>query len=142
MPLIDRRGGNRHKRIAPVQRGMGRDMNVKWNKCQDDKWCPFLTLNLENTYFRRLNGVYVIWHGGKNPRTVYVGKGSIANRIRSHRHDDKILKFSYLGLFVTWAQVPRSQQDGVVRYLISTLKPLVHSGRSHLGERTQVNFSW
>lgn len=22
-------------------------MNLAWNKCEGDKWCPFLTVNLE-----------------------------------------------------------------------------------------------
>ena len=68
-------------------------MNVNWIKCQKDNWCPFLTLNLDHDHFTNLSGVYVIWHGGPNPSTVYVGKGYIAQRIRSHRGSADILKF-------------------------------------------------
>ena len=35
-------------------------MNVNWIKCQGDKWCPFLTLNLDHAHFTNLSGVYVI----------------------------------------------------------------------------------
>lgn len=116
-------------------------MNVNWIKCQGDKWCPFLTLNLDHAHFTNLSGVYVIWHGGSNPGTVYVGRGDIAQRIRSHRSSDDILKFSHLGLFVTWAQVAPSSQEGVERYLADYLKPKV--GTFHPSVLpTQVNFPW
>ena len=116
-------------------------MNVNWIKCQESNWCPFLTLNLDHGHFVGLNGVYVIWHGGMNPSTVYVGKGQIADRIRAHRNSDDILKFSYLGLFVTWAQVSPSQQGGVERFLADHLNPKV--GRAHpQATPIPVNFPW
>ena len=123
------------------EHAIGRGMNVNWTKCQDNKWCPLLTLNLDNPHFTHLSGVYVIWHGGPNPSTVYVGKGHIAERIRSHRDCDDILKFSYLGLFVTWAQVPPAQQDGVERYLADYLKPKVGDIHPH-ATPIPVNFPW
>ena len=116
-------------------------MNVNWIKCEGDKWCPFLTLNLDHAHFTNLSGVYVIWHGGPNPHTVYVGKGNIAQRIRSHRNSDDILKFSHFGLFVIWAQVPLSSQEGVERYLADSLQPKVGENHPRVPP-IQVNFPW
>ena len=100
-------------------------MTLVWNKCQGDAWCPFMTVNLAHSHFQGMEGVYVIWHGGTEPRTVYVGKGNIAERLRAHRTDANIIKHQANGgLFVTWARVPASQQDGVESYLIKALQPL------------------
>ena len=100
-------------------------MTLKWNKCQVDRWCPFLTVNLDHPHLRGLEGVYIIWHGGQNPWTVYVGQGVIADRLRAHRQEAQMLKFSPWGLFVTWALVDRLSRDGVERYLADSLKPKV-----------------
>lgn len=116
-------------------------MNLYWNKCQGDAWCPFLTVNLDHSHFQSLEGVYVIWHGGQTPWTVYVGQGAIADRLRAHRENSDILQYSHLGLFVTWAPVDRLSRDGVERFLAEKLQP-------RAGERTpaatpvSVNLPW
>ena len=117
-------------------------MNLDWIKCEGNKWCPFLTLNLDHAHFTNLSGVYVIWHGGANPETVYVGKGQIARRIRFHRNSDEILKFSHLGLFVTWAQVLSSHQEGVERFLAESLNPKVGEHHPRIAPPISVNFPW
>lgn len=116
-------------------------MNLNWIKCEGNKWCPFLTVNLDHSHFANLSGVYVIWHGGANPATVYVGKGDIAQRIRSHRNFGEILKYSHLGLFVTWAQVLPSYLDGVERFLADSLNPKTGENRPRAVPIT-VNFPW
>ena len=80
-------------------------MELNWIKCMEDRWCPFFTVNLGHQHFVGLSGVYIIWHGGNAPRVVYVGKGEIANRLRSHRSNPNIERYSDRGLFVTWASV-------------------------------------
>lgn len=116
-------------------------MYVNWIKCEGDEWCPFLTVNLSHSHFTNLSGVYVIWHGGSNPSTVYVGRGNIAQRIREHRNSDEILKFSHLGLFVIWAQVAPSSQEGVERFLADSLMPKVGTAHPNVPP-IQVNFPW
>lgn len=69
-------------------------------------------------------GVYVIWHGGDKPRTIRVGQGDIRNRIDYQRTNPDVTAYSKHGLFVTWAQVPENEHDGVERYLSDLLKPL------------------
>ena len=117
-------------------------MNLNWIKCQDNIWCSLLNVNLNHDHFKNLSGVYVIWHGGANPNTVYVGRGQIADRIRFHRTSDDILNFSHLGLFVTWAQVLPPLQEGVERYLADHLRPKVGKIHSPSADPIQVNFPW
>jgi len=116
-------------------------MNLYWNKCEGDEWCPFLTVNLDHAFFQSLEGVYVIWHGGQTPSTVYVGKGAIASRLRDHRQKQEILQYSPLGLFVTWARVDPSSQDGVERFLADRLQPKVGT-RSPEARPIDVNLPW
>jgi len=97
--------------------------NLNWNKCEGNVWCPFLTVNLQHPHFRNWGGVYIIWHGSQKPWTVYVGQGNIADRLAQHRSDPRILQYSPLGLFVTWASVDASLRDGVERYLADKLQP-------------------
>ena len=73
-------------------------MHLSWIKCEGDRWCSFQTVNITHPHFTGLGGVYIIWHGGQTPQTVYVGRGQIANRLQAHRSDPSILKYSSLGL--------------------------------------------
>ena len=99
---------------------------LTWNRCEGNKWCPFLTVNLNHVHFRGMTGIYIVWHGGQNPRTVYVGQGNIAERIAVHRSDPSFLQYSSLGLFVTWASVPgQAARDGIERYLADQLRPMI-----------------
>jgi hypothetical protein len=116
-------------------------MQITWNKCEGDAWCPLNTVSLSHTHFDGLDGVYVIWHGGQNPRTVRVGQGVIRDRLTAHREDREIQAYAGQGLFVTWARVNAGSRDGVEAYLANQLNPLV-------GERfpdvtpVQVNLPW
>lgn len=102
--------------------------SVTWMKAANGRsWCPFATTDLSglNTF-----GVYVIWHGGTAPRTVYVGQGKIAERIEAHRADERITGYDADGpLFFTWAELLAADADGAERYLAELLSPLVSDGR-------------
>jgi len=102
---------------------------LTWNKCQGDVWCPFLTVDLSHRHFLNREGVYIIWHGGQAPWTVYIGQGNITQRLSEHRRDADIIKYSPSGLFVTWADVDSPLRDGIERYLANQLQPkegLIH----------------
>lgn len=98
-------------------------LSVTWGKCLEGKWCNFLNLNLANEFFDNLEGVYIIWQ--RNGTVIRVGQGIIRDRLTAHRNDEKILAYKKDGLFVTWAEVPTRQRDGVERYLAEHFKPLI-----------------
>jgi hypothetical protein len=113
---------------------------VEWIKCGDGaNWCPFDSVDLSGV---KATGVYIIWHEGNPGRTVRVGQGGIAQRIREHRNDQKITKYRSSGtLRVTWAAVAVAQLDGVERYLADWLKPLVGDAYPDVAP-VQVNSPW
>ena len=96
---------------------------LQWIKCENDKWCGLETLNMESV--GDVSGVYVIWHGGTSPQWVRVGQGNIKDRLSAHRNDSKILAHRSNILYVTWATVNPSQQDGVEAFLANACNPLI-----------------
>jgi hypothetical protein len=100
-------------------------MQLTWIKCQGEVWCSLSTVNLSHAHFEHMNGVYIIWHGGSTPATVYVGQGYIRDRLTAHRSDLRIQAFAPLGLYVTWAPVQEPLFDGVEAFLAQVLKPKV-----------------
>lgn len=98
-------------------------MQLKWVKCQGEVWCPLSTVNLAHAHFDILTGVYIIWHTGQSPATVYVGRGKIRDCLIQDRLDQNIQAYANLGLLVTWAAVSPASQDGVVVYLKANLNP-------------------
>ncbi len=119
-------------------------MNLEWIKCKGDEgdvWCELNTVDLTNSHFDNMEGVYIIWHEGESPATVRVGQGVIKERLQDHREDDKVQAYDHFGLFVTWASVAEQHRDGIEAYLAQELKPKV-------GERfpdvtpIEVNLPW
>jgi len=116
-------------------------MNVEWNKCKGNEWCPLNTVDLEHSHFEGLEGVYIIWHAGANPATVRVGQGVIRDRLAAHRKDEDIQAYSNLGLYATWASVAVTYRDGVEAFLAEHLNPKV-GDRFPDREPIEVNLPW
>lgn len=117
-------------------------MQLNWMKCQGDVWCKLNSVNLDHVHFNDLHGVYIIWHGGTAPAVVYVGQGNIKERIDEHRRNKEIQQFEYLGLYVTWATVPKEYYDGVESYLADTWSPKVGVNHPQIIRRIKVNSPW
>jgi len=116
-------------------------MVLEWIKCEGNQWCNFLNVNLGHSHFTGLGGVYIIWHGGQTPWTVYVGQGLIAERLTAHRQEKEILQYSPSGLFVTWAKVNANERDGVELFLSEKLQPRVGHRYPAVGP-ISVNLPW
>lgn len=114
---------------------------LNWVKCQGEVWCSLNTVNLPHPHFDNLEGVYVIWHGGPTPKTVYVGSGNIRQRLTDHRQNPEIQQFQNLGLFVTWAAVTGVTMRGAEVYLATSLNPLVGQRYPQVAP-VQVNAPW
>lgn len=114
---------------------------LSWIKCTGQIWCSLDTVNLSGPHFNGLEGIYVIWHGGPNSHTVYIGQGAIRDRLLSHRGDPRFVSYRPLGLYVTWAAVDAASRPGVESYLASLLRPLV--GERHAeAPAIAVNSPW
>ena len=117
-------------------------MPLSWNQCQGDVWCKLNSVNLQHEHFNNRGGVYVIWHGGENPHTVYVGQtGDLRVRFRDHRNDERIQRYGSLGLYVTWANVVPALRDGVERYLGELLRPKVETNLPTV-QPVEVQLPW
>jgi len=115
-------------------------VTLHWRKCAGNVWCPFMTAAINHAALA-VGGVYIIWHGGQEPRTVRVGQGNVRDRLSAHRGDPEITRWQHLDLYVTWAAVTASQRDGVERYLAEQLNPIVGSRFPDVPS-IQVNLPW
>ena len=117
-------------------------LNLNWRKCEGDIWCPFDRLNLDSV--GNVSGVYVIWFEEFDEVfVVYVGQGDIVDRISDHRNDSEIQEYSnYFILYVSWAEVQKSNQSGVEKYLASNLAPLVGKKHPTAPPPIEVNLPW
>ncbi len=118
-----------------------RSIQVEWQKCADNVWGPLLTVDTAHAHFDSMEGVYIIWHGGQNPRVVRVGQGVIRDRILAHRGDPQVMRYRDHGLFITWARVATRFCDGVERYLAEQLSPLVGDRYPNVPS-ISVNLPW
>jgi len=101
-------------------------LNLIWTKCQGDVWGSLINIDLTHPYLDSIEGVYIIWHGGRNLRVVRVGQGVVRDRLNVHRKNKAVLQYTNSGpLRVTWATVDARYRDGVERYLTERLEPLV-----------------
>ncbi len=114
---------------------------LNWMKCTSGNWCDFLNIDLSHSHFDGLEGVYIVWHGGENPKCVRVGQGIIRNRLAEHQKDSEILRYGVHGLHVTWAPVSKEFRDGVENFLGQQLLPLVGSRFPEVSP-IAVNFPW
>ena len=80
---------------------------------------------MAHAHFNIMHGVYIIWHGGLDPKTVRVGQGFIRERLGEHRNDPAIQAYASFGLYVTWASVEQSSLNGVEAFLANQLRPLI-----------------
>jgi len=116
-------------------------LNLQWGKCRAylvDEWCRLLDLDTGRMDLSVLDGVYMIWYGGGSPAVLKVGQGTVKNFLREAKTDPALLKYQSHGLYTTWARVPAAQKDGVARYLIDELKPVLASDAPR-AEPVQVN---
>ena len=120
-------------------------MALNWKRCYGDVWCKLNAVNLNHEYFNRdIFGVYIIWHGGTHnikPRVVYVDQGNIKDCIMKHRRDPDIQDYEPLGLYVTWARVPKKYRNSVKAYLADRWDPIV-GGHYPEALPIEVNSPW
>lgn len=119
---------------------------VKWVKnSQNNEWFDFLRLNLDAAYFNNKVGVYVIWYTSpSSAKVIRVGSGNISERLKDHRMNQEIVKYSSLGsLKVSWVVADSnplliSEIQGVELFLSNKYHPLVNDRFPNASE-VQIN---
>lgn len=95
---------------------------VQWARSSWGAWCDLERVDPEAI---DVSGVFVLWHGGRLPRTLRVGHGAIGRRLADLQKDSGIRRYRHFGpLYVTWAAVPAQHIHGVMRYLAVRLAPV------------------
>jgi hypothetical protein len=117
-------------------------LTLDWMIGIDDNWCSLDAVDLSNTCFDRMNGVFIVWYGpgpeGGERRVVAVGHGYIRNKLGALREDPVITRYAKKNLLVSWAEVDREHQPGVENYLTAMLQPLHNEAHPH-AVQTLVN---
>lgn len=97
-------------------------LELVWIKYANGQWCGLEDLNMADTHFDNLKGVYIIWSNSSG-NVIRIGSGVIKDRISDHRNNADILEHS--DLYVTWAKVNANQMQNVEKYLSEVLFPEV-----------------
>ena len=113
-------------------------ITVHWQKCiKNSLWCKFNEKILNDgrlearlgDYSVGISGVYIIWTGTDNNRTVLkVGSGIIKDKLAEDLKNPEILAHTPARLYVTWGStlstiVPEKIQKGIEKFLGVVFKP-------------------
>ena len=86
---------------------------------------PLFELPLNHEHFDDLEGVFVVWHRGRNP-VLCVGQGAIRTQLARIQQDPTAqAEHQEHGLYVTWASMEPEHRDGVESYLVERLAPAI-----------------
>lgn len=100
-----------------------------WVKSLENNWLDLARIDLQAMLRNpaRPQGIYIIWHGGADPKIVRIGTGDIINKLIAHRDNPQITRYKKNGpLMVTWAVQPDPRrQAGIAKYLTEQFYPLV-----------------
>ena len=113
-------------------------ITVHWQKCiKNSLWCPFNEKLLNDgrlearlgDYSAGISGVYIIWTGTDNNRTVLkVGSGIIKDQLAADLKNPEIQAHKPARLYVTWSSTlstigPEKIQKGIEKFLGVVFKP-------------------
>ena len=113
-------------------------ITIHWQKCiKNSLWCPFNEKLLNDgrlearlgDYSAGISGVYIIWTGTDNNRTVLkVGSGIIKDKLAADLKNPDIQAHTPTRLYVTWGSTlstigPEKIQKGIEKFLEIVFKP-------------------
>jgi len=101
--------------------------NPHWAMTAAGKFHRLLITDPEKLGLFGLSGIAVLWHGGFKPEWIYVDKSNDLGRdLETYLDNDEIMEYDDRGgVFVSWAMVRPEFQDGVLKYLMETMDPLI-----------------
>ena len=89
-------GEPRWNKSSNYDRNIMGDITLIWMKSNDDQWCLLNELNLSESYFELMAGIYVIWRASGEGRTVLrVGQGYLRQRFHQHRWERDIMAYPH-----------------------------------------------
>ena len=105
---------------------------------ETEAWSHLFDVDLNHEHFEDAEGVYVVWHHGRNP-VLRVGQGLIRHEIETLLDAPDVIEIGQeTVLYVTWAKIDDEERDGVERYLAEMLDPQI-AGPLPDAESIEVN---
>lgn len=98
---------------------------IYWNRCKGDVWGELFAVDLDDSHFDELHGVFMVWLGGSKPAAISAGSGLIREKLAQAREAPEIAALREKSLLVSWARVDGAAALGVERWLLETLRPKV-----------------
>lgn len=101
--------------------------NPQWAKTPGGKFHRLLFTDPEKLGLSGVSGIVALWHGGLKPQWIFVDKSrDLARDLDTFMDDDDIMGYDNRGgVFVSWAMVRPEYQDGVLKYLLESMNPLI-----------------
>lgn len=103
--------------------------NPHWAVTAAGKFYRLLFTDTEKLSLAGVSGIVVLWRGGLKPRWLYVDKSRDLGRdLDSYLDNDEIAEYDERGgVYVSWALIRPEFQDGVLKYLLETMTPLIEN---------------
>ena len=100
-----------------------------WVKSSIGNFYKFNSLDPEDPGLEGKSAVFVIWHAGVHPGWVYVAQtGGLAKSLHKIAGNDDVMQYDIRGgLYVIWSLIKQEFQNGVVRYLTTSMDLLVEN---------------
>lgn len=114
------------------RRALGPPSDPGWARNPKGLFYKFALFEPEKAGLSGVGGVFVIWHSGVKPRWVYVGQSdNLAGALDALLDNDEVMDYNkHGGLYVTWSPIKPEFRDGVCRYLLEIMAPLVENPAS------------
>lgn|GEM_PF-3812672 len=82
-------------------------------------------INLNNSRFNSMGGVYIIYHRFTGTSFLRIGQSITRSQLAAHHNSPAIRAFSHLALFATRASVVGSFMDELEVFFTDTLNPII-----------------
>lgn len=105
--------------------------NPHWSRTPAGKFHRLILVDSDKLGLNGVSGIIVAWHGGIKPDWVYVDKSKdIGRDLDALMDNDDITAYEGRGgIFVAWALVRPEYQDGVLKYLLASMNPIIDNPR-------------
>ena len=101
-------------------------MTVHWQKSPSNTWYKLRSELLNDRYFDKLQGIYIIWYWDdlSRPRVIQVGQGIIRNRVQDYLRGFNFEVANHPALYITWTVMEDApKRDAVLAFLGRRLRP-------------------
>ncbi|MBT4933551.1 MAG: hypothetical protein HOL66_06705 [Rhodospirillaceae bacterium] len=101
--------------------------NPQWAVTATGKFHRLLITDPEKLGLNGASGIFVLWHGGLKPQWIFVDKSrDLGHDLDAYLDDEDVMNYeSRGGVFASWAMVRPEYQDGVLKYLLESMAPLI-----------------